>query len=185
MRCELERRAMALQGAVDFRGHSHNVGAELRRADLLVRPSLTEGMPLTVLEAMASGVCVVASDIAGNRDLIKDGENGVLVPVKQSQALMLAIRSLLQEPDRRRRLADAGHATAQQYSWDRTVAGTAAALKKALQTDAAMARSYGSHATGTRSRSNARAAARIASPASADPFATSWATARCENSMRS
>ena len=141
MRCELERRAMALQGAVDFRGHSHNVDAELRRADLLVRPSLTEGMPLSVLEAMASGVCVVASDIAGNRDLIKDGGNGVLVPVKQSQALMLAIRSLLQEPDRRRRLADAGHATAQQYSWDRTVAGTAAALKKALQTDAAMARS--------------------------------------------
>lgn len=130
MRRDLERRAAPLGSSVEFRGHSHDVPQELRRADLFVRPSLTEGLPLTVLEAMASGVTVIASDIPGNRDLIKDGENGLLVAANDSEAFARAIRKLIEMPDMRRRLSAAGSRTAQQYSWDRVAAEVATVLQE-------------------------------------------------------
>lgn len=135
MRAELERRASTLAGSIDFRGHSNDVATELRGVDLLVRPSLTEGMPLTVLEAFATGVPVVASDIPGNRGLIADGENGVLVPVNQTEALAHAIRGLLQSPQDRMRLAAAGRATAQRYAWGRTADQTLQVFEEALEGD--------------------------------------------------
>jgi glycosyltransferase involved in cell wall biosynthesis len=131
MRLELLRRAASLGASIEFRGHVRDVAAELRNADLLVRPSLTEGLPLALLEAMASGVCVIASDIAGNRDLIDDGANGVLVAPSDVGALRDAIRTAIQAPELRRRLATAGLATAQRYSWDRAAAGVSTVLTEA------------------------------------------------------
>jgi glycosyltransferase involved in cell wall biosynthesis len=118
MRRQLERDAAFLGDTVEFTGQLPDVSVRLRRADIVVRPSLTEGLPLGILEAMASGVSVVATDIPGNRDLIRDGENGLLVPPKDAGSLANAIRSLLQDPARRRRLAAAGVNTARKYGWD-------------------------------------------------------------------
>jgi glycosyltransferase involved in cell wall biosynthesis len=133
MRAALERRAAGLGATVEFRGQIHDVSNHLHRADLLIRPSLTEGLPLAVLEGMACRVCVIASDIPGNSDLIKDGENGRLVPPKQPAALAAAIRALLRDSEQRRRMAAAGYATAQGYGWDRTASATGDILVQAAR----------------------------------------------------
>lgn len=134
LRPSLERRlhAAALEGIVTFAGQIDDPATLMRTADVLVRPSLTEGMPLTVLEAMASRVCVVASDIPGNRDLIKDGANGILVSATSASGLAQAIRRVLEDQDLRGRLAGAGYETALRYSWDDTASRTASVLASTI-----------------------------------------------------
>jgi glycosyltransferase involved in cell wall biosynthesis len=129
MRQELEQRSQSLRLPVEFRGHLRDVSSGLREADVLVRPSLTEGLPLAVLEAMASGVPVIASDIDGNRDVVETGVNGLLVAVNRPDALAAAIEGLLSNPAQRRAFAAAGRQTAQRFSWDRAAAATRAALE--------------------------------------------------------
>lgn len=135
MRDELVARAHGAATAIEFVGHVSDVAAQLAEADILVRPSLTEGLPLAVLEAMASQVCVIASDIPGNRDLISDGANGVLVPPRDPQRLAAAIRTMIEAPSRRSALAAAGYQTAQAYSWNHVVASTARVLAEAVHRD--------------------------------------------------
>jgi len=89
-------------------GHQRDVPAALAAMDLFVLPSLWEGMPLTVLEAMRAGVAVVASDADGTAEVVRDGETGRLVPKGNGPALTAAIRDLLDDPVTRRRLAAAG-----------------------------------------------------------------------------
>jgi len=133
LRSQLERRARAsgLAESVSFRGQVDDIAPRLKEADVLVRPSFTEGLPLAVLEAMASGVCVVASDIPGNRDLIRDQENGLTVGVGNAAALAQTLRRLILDPSLRARLGAAGHKTARQYSWDRSAADTIQVLAAA------------------------------------------------------
>jgi glycosyltransferase involved in cell wall biosynthesis len=128
MRAELTARAKPAGAAIEFAGQVSDLAPRLGSAELLVRPSLTEGLPLALLEAMASGVCVIASDIPGNRDLVRDGVNGLLVPPRDHGRLKLAIRALLEDPARRARLAAAGAETARGYSWERVVDATAEVL---------------------------------------------------------
>lgn len=135
MRDELVARAREAATSIEFVGHVSDVATRLTEADLLVRPSLTEGLPLAVLEAMASRVCVVASDIAGNRDLINDGINGLLVPVRDRVALAASMQRLIQDPAMRTALANGGYATAQQYSWDRIAVETAGVLTAGAHRD--------------------------------------------------
>ena len=120
MREQLERAVNELgsQGRVRFEGHSGDVAGWLHRADILVRPSFTEGLPLTVLEAMASRVCVVASDIAGNADLVREGETGLLFPVGDAGALATALHRAISDPRERGRLAERGWEASRAYSWD-------------------------------------------------------------------
>jgi glycosyltransferase involved in cell wall biosynthesis len=68
--------------------------------DLFVMPSLKEGLGLSLMEAMASGLAVVASDVGGIRNLIQDGYNGLLVKPADINALSLAILEILQHPER-------------------------------------------------------------------------------------
>jgi len=130
MRQQLERQTTAagLDDAVEFRGHRSDVATQLREADLVVRPSQTEGMPLTVLEAMATRICVVASDIPGNRTLIEPERNGVLVPRGDAGALADTLASLIADPARRRRLAAEGYRTALSHSWDACAVSTGQVL---------------------------------------------------------
>jgi glycosyltransferase involved in cell wall biosynthesis len=124
LRRQLEHRALPLGSAVSFLGQQPDVAPHLRQADLLIRPSLTEGMPLGILDAMASRVCVIASNIDGNKDLVTHGRNGLLVPVEDPARLADAIRELLENAARRADLARAGYDTAQAYGWDAIVART-------------------------------------------------------------
>lgn len=78
----------------------------LRRCHVLVLPSSFEGQPMAVLEAMANGLCVVASDVGGVRDLVDDC--GVLLPAGDLPALVRALRLVISEPERRAELATRG-----------------------------------------------------------------------------
>ncbi|HEY2656407.1 MAG TPA: lysylphosphatidylglycerol synthase domain-containing protein [Solirubrobacteraceae bacterium] len=94
--------------------------AELRAADVLCAPSLGgESFGMVLTEAFAAGTTVVASDIAGYRDVVTDGVDGVLVPPADAQALAEALRDLHDEPQRRRALAVQAAVTVERFSWDR------------------------------------------------------------------
>jgi phosphatidylinositol alpha-mannosyltransferase len=90
----------------------------LREADLVCAPSLGgESFGMVLTEAFAAGTPVVASDIAGYRDVVRDGVDGVLVPVGQPAALGEALLSLAMDPERRARMGAAARAGAERFSW--------------------------------------------------------------------
>ena len=85
--------------------------AYYRALDVLVLPSLQDGLPNALLEGMACGCAVVASTAGGIPDVLRHGENGLLVPPRDSPALAAAITQLLNDPDERSRLGRAARAT--------------------------------------------------------------------------
>lgn len=133
LRSRLEARVRdgGLAGKVRFEGHVEDQSVALRQADIVVRPSLTEGMALSLIEAMAAGACVVASDIPANRGVINDGVNGRLVPPADPGRLADVLRELLDSPDRRRQLASAGAESARAYSWEECARRTGEVLLEA------------------------------------------------------
>jgi glycosyltransferase involved in cell wall biosynthesis len=107
----LEREAaeLGIDDRVTFAGY--RPAAEVLPAlDVFVLPSWIEGMPITVLEAMAHGKPVVATAVGGTAELVVDGETGVLVPPRDPDRLAEAIRQLLDDPESARRLGKAGRA---------------------------------------------------------------------------
>ena len=103
--------------------------ARMRESDVAVLPSRWEGCPYVVLEAFQAGVPLVCSSVGGVPELIKDGVNGVLVEADNAEALCDGLLGLLRDPDKRRRLAEAGRMTAATH----TLAGMAAAVGAVYQ----------------------------------------------------
>jgi glycosyltransferase involved in cell wall biosynthesis len=93
---------------VRFLGLVHDVPALLARASQFVLPSLTEGISLTLLEASARGLPVVATRVGGNSEVVHDGVSGLLVPAADPEALARAILALHRDPERRRHMGQAG-----------------------------------------------------------------------------
>jgi len=116
-RANLEAQAaeLGLNKRVLFLGHRHDVPDLLACCDLFVLPSLFEGLPLSILEAMAANKPVVASAIGGNDEAIVHGETGLLVPPADPAALAGAIQRILSDPDLARRLAAAGNARVHEH----------------------------------------------------------------------
>jgi len=92
------------EGLVEWWGRRNDVADILKQSHIAVLPSYREGMPRSLLEAAAVGRPMVAFDAVGCRDLIRDGENGYLVPFKDSAALADALQKLADDGDMRRRL---------------------------------------------------------------------------------
>lgn len=92
-----------LQGASWLPGSREDIPEQLRNMDVFVLGSFREGISNTVLEAMASGLPVIASDTGGNRELVRDGVNGVLVPPGDAKSLSNAILAYVQDADLRAR----------------------------------------------------------------------------------
>jgi glycosyltransferase involved in cell wall biosynthesis len=84
---------------VEFLGEVSDVPAVLSRADVYVQPSFQEGLPNAVLEAMAMGLPIVATRVSGNEDVVADGDNGLLVPPGDPDALAAALRRLVADPE--------------------------------------------------------------------------------------
>jgi glycosyltransferase involved in cell wall biosynthesis len=103
-----QARSLGVADAVDFAGFRSPADAFIAGGDVLVQPSLTEGLPNAVLEAMVAGRPVIASRVGGVPELVVDGETGLLVPPADPDALARAIIALLDDPDLRARLGAAG-----------------------------------------------------------------------------
>jgi glycosyltransferase involved in cell wall biosynthesis len=123
-RAALEAQAarLGLQDRVRFLGYRPDIPELLAGCDLFVLPSLYEGLPLSVLEAMAVGKPVIATAIGGTDEAVVPEQTGLLVPAADPAALARAIRQLLADPPLARRLALAGQArVAAQFSVDQMV----------------------------------------------------------------
>ena len=83
---------------VEFVGYTRQVAAELARMDVLFVPSLTEGLPIVILEAMLVGLPVIGSWVGGIPEAISHGETGILVPPRDTAALVQALRYLIMHP---------------------------------------------------------------------------------------
>ncbi len=108
---ELDRRidALGIRERVHFAGRVDGVETRLQAADLFVLPSLTEGLPNSLLEAMACAVPTLMTDLPGiARDVIRSEEEGFLLPERTPEALAAAIADLLPDEERRRAMGAAG-----------------------------------------------------------------------------
>jgi glycosyltransferase involved in cell wall biosynthesis len=117
------KRALEL-GNVTFAGLRHDMESIYPAFDLFALPSYREGFSRTAMEAAACGVPVIASDIRGCRQVVDNGVTGLLVPVRDPQALAAAIEELADDAPRRRAMGKAAAAKAESEFDDRRVAGT-------------------------------------------------------------
>jgi glycosyltransferase involved in cell wall biosynthesis len=96
-----------LDGAVDLLGYRDDVRAVIGAADVYVNSSISEGISITILEAMAAGLPVVATDVGGTPEVLTGDAGGVLVPSRDPGRLASALIDLLADPDRRATMAAA------------------------------------------------------------------------------
>jgi glycosyltransferase involved in cell wall biosynthesis len=125
-----------LEDRVEFIGWAGpaELVTEYRRASLFVFPSRHEGMPNALLEAMASGLPVIATQIAGNEELVVPGETGILVPPDDPDALREALRGLLVDASERERMGRAARRRVEaDFRWETTTAGYLAILERAAR----------------------------------------------------
>ncbi len=124
LRGELERMAqgLGLGEQVRFLGYMPDVRPVLAAADLVVSPSLREGMQVSLIEAMAAATPIVATAVGGTPDAVADGETGLLVPPADPSALAEAVIRLLHNPETMRRMGAAGRIRAEHNFDNRAVA---------------------------------------------------------------
>jgi glycosyltransferase involved in cell wall biosynthesis len=100
---------LGVEGHAKFVGFCDDAPAALALADASVLPSrFGEGLPLVLLESMAAGIPIVTTDIPGNREAVRDGFNGLLVPPDDPEALGRALVRLLGDADLRSRMGAEG-----------------------------------------------------------------------------
>ncbi len=131
----LERRVaeLGLAEVVTFCEPVQQVGALMAHLDLLVLPSIFEGFPNVLLEAMASGLPSVSATVGNVASMIEDGHNGLCVPPSNPEALAQALRrALALDPEERRAMGRAARATVEQRYRIETVAADYLALYQRL-----------------------------------------------------
>jgi len=120
-RVEIEQTAIRLEltPRVALHGAVQRPQDALSKMRLLVLPSAAEGFGLVLIEAMAAGIPVIATDVPGIRDVVKDGITGLLVPPAQPQKLAAAINRLIDDPTLRNRLIQAASADVKdRFTWN-------------------------------------------------------------------
>lgn len=95
---EAEAHSWSAEGVVEWPGHVTDVREWLEQASVFVLPSYREGLPRSTQEAMAIGRPVITTDVPGCRETVVDGENGFIVPVRDSQRLMEAMLRFIEMP---------------------------------------------------------------------------------------
>ncbi len=105
---EAQLRRWEADGDAEWWGHCEDMPATLARSTLFVLPSYAEGLPRALVEAAATGRAIVTTDVAGCREVVHDGDNGLLVPARDAARLAEAIATLLDDGEMRARMAAAG-----------------------------------------------------------------------------
>jgi glycosyltransferase involved in cell wall biosynthesis len=125
--------AWVQDGIVEWWGRRDDMAEVLSAAHIVCLPSYREGLPKVLLEAMACGRACITTDAPGCRDCVRDGDNGLLVPVKDAAALVAAIEQLLDDQNLRRRMGVRGRERAvAEFSQDRVIDATLAVYAEAL-----------------------------------------------------
>jgi glycosyltransferase involved in cell wall biosynthesis len=119
---------LGLDGHVRLTGFRTDIPHVLAALDIFVLPSQYEGLPYTLMEAMAANCAAVATDVGGNRDLIQSGVTGILVQPSAPSKLADALLYLLERPGERRRLGDAARAVARERATPQEMALDVVAL---------------------------------------------------------
>jgi glycosyltransferase involved in cell wall biosynthesis len=106
---------LSLEQHVHFLGEVRDIPDLLAQASLFVLPSLTEGISLTLLEAMARGLPIVATRVGGNPEIVEEGETGLLVPAKSPAELARAMLDVWGDPERSRNMGLLGRQCVEQH----------------------------------------------------------------------
>ncbi len=129
----LQERGRALGDRVSFLGVRDDVPSLIANADVFVFPSLWEGQGNALLEAMAVGIPIVATDIPSTRETLSNGDQALLVPPADAAGLAAAVNQLLADPSFAARLADAARIRARDYDIDRTTRDLEAVYDRVLR----------------------------------------------------
>ena len=105
---------LVAEGGVEYLGVTRDVRPFLAQCTVFVLPSYREGVPRTVLEAMATGRAIITTDAPGCRETVVDGENGILVPPRDSLGLAKAMETLAAEPELAARMGRRSHELARE-----------------------------------------------------------------------
>jgi glycosyltransferase involved in cell wall biosynthesis len=127
---------MGLQKHILFLGHvtREKLVQLYQNATVHVVPSHYEGLPTVLLEAMSSGIPVVATNVGGNSEVISSGVNGLLIPPKSPENMAKAISRLLDEQALRERIGRAARKTIEEhYTWDKIAENVTESYEHMLQ----------------------------------------------------
>jgi len=117
--------SLGIRECVEFAGRvpHERVQDYMNLAEVFVLPSLSEGFPVTILEAMACGLPIVATRVGGVPDIIEDGANGYLINTKNPEQIAEALLRVLQDEELQKIMSNNNRKSAEKYRWD-TVAAT-------------------------------------------------------------
>jgi glycosyltransferase involved in cell wall biosynthesis len=127
---------LGLHGRVELHGHlaQRELVGRMQNSHVMLHPSLTEGIPTVVLEAMACGLPIVATDCGGVSEAVTDGVEGFLAPTREPTVLAAGLERLYREPELRRAMGAAGRARVEaDFSLDGQVAAYAAMYESVLR----------------------------------------------------
>lgn len=114
--CIALARSLGVERRVVFPGQVSDMPLWYAAADAAVSSSRSEGLPFNIMEAMYRGLPVIASDVKGNSDLIRDGESGLLFPYGDAQGCAAQIRRVCEDRELARRLGQTAHEQVRQYA---------------------------------------------------------------------
>jgi glycosyltransferase involved in cell wall biosynthesis len=126
-------RAWADEGVIEWWGHQNDMRKVLSQSNIVCLPSLREGVPKVLIEAAACGRAIVTTDAPGCREIVREGENGLLVPVRDSKALADALKLLIESAPLRALMAAKGREIAvAEFSVERVVDETLGVYRELL-----------------------------------------------------
>ena len=108
-------------GLMEWWGHRNDMAAVIAQSNVVCLPSYREGLPKVLIEAAACGRAIVATDVPGCREVVRHGDNGLLVPPRNADALAHALATLVKDPALRARMGARGREIAVQEFSDDTV----------------------------------------------------------------
>jgi glycosyltransferase involved in cell wall biosynthesis len=128
---EAELQAWCREGVIDYLGHVDQVEDVLALATVVVLPSYREGTPRILLEALAMGKPIVATDVPGCREVVREGYNGFLVQPRDAEALAAAIEKMIDDEDLRAAFGSNGRVLAHEFDEAKVIRDTVEVYRKA------------------------------------------------------